>query len=142
MFAEHQNVKIYASNIADIVTVASTTIANVTIVAYYLDRLTVKNNVFKPTQKQSIGIIEVCFINGHYDLIVNTTAQAELEYDSTIFNNSKRNSSKISTLQCLKLHSLQFFSSAQRLKLSAEVQEDQQSPLMPYSYSSPVKQQL
>ena len=86
MFGRTSKCKIYASNIADIVTVASTTIANVTIVAYYLDRLTVKINVFKPTQKQSIGIIEVCFINGHYDLIVNTTAQAELEYDSTIFN--------------------------------------------------------
>ena len=95
--AEYQNEKIYTSNIVDIVTVALGTVANI-IVAYYLDGLTVKNNVFKPTQKQSIAIVEVCFINVHYDLIVDTTAQAELEYESIIFNQDFKISAK-DTLQ-------------------------------------------
>ena len=49
--AEYQNVKIYTSNIVDIVIVASVTVANIAIVAYYLDGLTIKNHVFKPTKK-------------------------------------------------------------------------------------------
>ena len=48
---EYQNVKIYTSNIVDIVIVASVTVANIAIVAYYLDGLTIKNHVFKPTKK-------------------------------------------------------------------------------------------
>ena len=117
--AEYQNKKIYTSNIVDIVIVALATVANITIVTYYLDGLTVKNNVFKPTQKQSIAIVEVCFINGHYDLIVNATAQAELEYESIIFNQNFKTSAKEthqksppSKIQ----HALQFFSSTQRFK--------------------------
>ena len=39
--AEYQNVKIYTSNIVDIVIVALATVVNITIVAYYLDGLTV-----------------------------------------------------------------------------------------------------
>ena len=69
-----QNIKIYTSNIVDIVIVALATVANMTIVANYLDGLTVKNHVFKPTQKQSIAIIDVCFINLHYELMIDTTA--------------------------------------------------------------------
>ena len=112
------------------------TVANITIVANYLDGLTVKNHVFKPTQKQSIAIIEVQFISGYYELIVDTTAQAELEYESITFNqdfntSAKETLKKISTLQFLQLHSLQFFSLTQRLKLSAGQQEKQQRPLMP-----------
>ena len=52
--AEYQNEKIYTSNIVDIVIVALAIEANITIFAYYLGGLTVKNLVFKPTQKQSI----------------------------------------------------------------------------------------
>ena len=40
--AEYQIVKIYTSNIVDIVIVALATVANITIFAYYLDGLTVK----------------------------------------------------------------------------------------------------
>ena len=134
--AEYQNIKIYKSNIVDIVIVALATVDNITIVANYLDGLTVKNHVFKPTQKQSIAIIEVQFISGYYELIVDTTAQAELEYESITFNqdfntSAKETLKKISTLQFLQLHSLQFFSLTQRLKLSAGQQEKQQRPLMP-----------
>ena len=83
--AEYQNVKIYTSNIVDIVIVALATVANITIFAYYLDGITVKNLVFKPTRKQiSIAINKACFINDHYELIVNATAQAELEYESVM----------------------------------------------------------
>ena len=81
---KYQNEKFYTSNIVDII-VALATVTNVTIAAYYLDRLTVKNHVFKPTQKQSIANIELCFINGHYDLIVDATVQAELEYEKVLF---------------------------------------------------------
>ena len=49
--AEYQNEKIYRSNIVDIAIVALAAIANITIVAYYFDGPTVKNHVFKPTQK-------------------------------------------------------------------------------------------
>ena len=58
--AEHQNEKIYTSNIVDIVIFALATVANITIVAYYLDDLTVTNHVFKPTQKYSIANILKC----------------------------------------------------------------------------------
>ena len=89
-------------------------------------------------------IIEVCFINGHYELIVDATAQSELEYDRTIFKEDFKTSAK-ETLQkppsSKTQHSLQFFSSTQRLKLSAKQQEAQQRPLMPNSFSPPVKQQ-
>ena len=96
--AEYQNVKIYTSDIVDIVIVVLTTMTNITIVAYYLDGLTVKNHALKPTQMQSIAIIEVCFINGHYELIVNATAEAELEHESIIFNQDFKTSAK-ETLQ-------------------------------------------
>ena len=76
---EYRNVKIHTSNIVDIAIVALAAVASITIVTYYLDGLTVKNHVFKPTKKQIIAIIEVCFINGHFELIVDVTAQAELE---------------------------------------------------------------
>ena len=72
--AECQNEKISTSNIFDIAIVALTTVASITIFAYYLDGLTIKNHVFRPTQKQSIAFVEVCFINGNYDLIVDATA--------------------------------------------------------------------
>ena len=83
--AEYQNKNIYTSNIVDTVIVALTTVANITIVSYYLDGLTVKNHVFKPTQKQSNAIAEVCSIIGHYHLIANTTDHAEIEYESIIY---------------------------------------------------------
>ena len=86
----------------------------------------------------------MCFINGHYDLIVNATAQAELEYESIIFNQDFKTSGKetIQKFPPSKIqHSLQFFSSTQRLKLSAEQQETQQHPLIPNSYPPSVKQQ-
>ena len=51
MFSRYQNVKIYTSSIVDIAIVALATVANITIVAYYLDGLTIKNHVFKPTKK-------------------------------------------------------------------------------------------
>ena len=76
--------KKFTRQIVDIAIAASATVANITIVAYYLDGLTVKTHVFKPTQKQSIAIFEVCFINGHYDLFFDASAQAELEYESII----------------------------------------------------------
>ena len=91
--AEYQIVKIYTSNIVDIVIVALATVANITIFAYYLDGLTVKNHVFKPTRKQiSIAINKACFINVHYELIVDATAQAELEYESIIFKQDLKTS--------------------------------------------------
>ena len=117
--AEYQNENIYTSNIVDII-VALATVTNITIVAYYLDGLTVKNHVFKPTQKQSIAIIEVCFINGYYDLIVDATAQGELKYESIIFNQDFKTSAKKTPQKpppSKTQHSLQFFSTTQRLKL-------------------------
>ena len=94
------------------------TVTNITIVAYYLDGLTVKNHVFKPTQKQSIAIIEVCFINGHYDLIVDATAQTKPKYESMFFNQDFKTSAK-ETLQTpppsKAQHFVQFFSTRQRL---------------------------
>ena len=74
------------------------TVTNITIVAYYLDGLTVKNHVFKPTPKQSIAIIEVYFINGHYNLIVDATAQTKPKYESMFFNQDFKTSAK-ETLQ-------------------------------------------
>ena len=50
--AEYQNVKIYTSSIVDVVIVALETIANITTIAHYLDGLTIKNHVFKPTKRQ------------------------------------------------------------------------------------------
>ena len=125
--AEYQIVKIYTSNIVDIVIVALATVANITIFAYYLDGLTVKNHVFKPTRKQiSIAINKACFINVHYELIVDATAQAELEYESIIFKQDLKTSAE-EILQkspsSKTQHSFQFLSSKQRLKLSAEEQD-------------------
>ena len=124
--AEYQNVKIYTSTIADIVIDALATVANITIVAYYLDGLTVKNHVIKPTKKQSIATNEACFINGHYELFVDATVQAELEYESIICKQDFKTSTK-ETLQksspSKTQHSLQFYSSTQHLKLSAEQQD-------------------
>ena len=124
--AEYQNVKIYTSNIVDIVIVALATVANITIVAYYLDGLTVKNHVIKPIKKQSIATDEACFINGHYELFADATAQTELEYESIIFKQDFKTSAK-ETLQKFPpsktQHSLQFFSSIQHLKLSVEDQD-------------------
>ena len=48
--AEYQNVKIYTLTIVDIVIAALATVANITIVVYYLDGLTVNNHVIKPTK--------------------------------------------------------------------------------------------
>ena len=125
--AEYQIVKIYTSNIVDIVIVALATVANITIFAYYLDGLTVKNHVFKPTRKQiSIAINKACFINVHYELNVDATAQAELECESIIFKQDLKTSAK-EILQkspsSKTQHSFQFLSSKQRLKLSAEEQD-------------------
>ena len=124
---KYQNEKFYTSNIVDII-VALATVTNITIAAYYLDRLTVKNHVFKPTQKQSIANIELCFITVHYDLIVDATVQAELEYESIIFAQDFKTSAE-ETLQksppSKTQHSLQFFSATQRLRLLAEQQEGQ-----------------
>ena len=124
---KYQNEKFYTSNIVDII-VALATVTNITIAAYYLDRLTVKNHVFKPTQKQSIANIELCFITVHYDLIVDVTVQAELEYESIIFAQDFKTSAE-ETLQksppSKTQHSLQFFSATQRLRLLAEQQEGQ-----------------
>ena len=142
--AEYQNVKSYTSNIIDIVNVALATVANVTIVAYYLDGITAKNHVFKPTKRQSIVIIEVCFINGHYKLIIDATAQDEFEYENIIFKQDFKTSAKepIQKYPPSKSQlSLQFCSSTQHLKLSVEQQEAQKRPLMTNSFSPPLKQQ-
>ena len=117
--AEYQNQNIYTSNIVDIVIVVLANVTNKTIVAYYLDGLTVKTHVFKLTQKQSIAIIEVCFINDHYDLIADATAQTKFKYESMIFNQDFKTSAK-ETLQKppppKTQHSVQqFFSTRQRL---------------------------
>ena len=121
--AEHQNEKNYTSNIVDIVILALAAVANITIVGYYFDGLTVKKHVFKQTQKHSIAVIEVCFINGYCDLIVDSTVRTELEYESIIFKQDFKAPAK-ETLQKSPgskiQHSLQFFSSTLRSKLSAE----------------------
>ena len=91
-------------------------VTNITIVAYDLDGLTVKNHVFKPTKKLSIAINEVYFINGHYELFVDALAQAELEYESIIFKQDFKTSAKETLQKCppsKTQHSLQFFSSTQ-----------------------------
>ena len=87
--AEHQNEKMCTAIIVDFVILALATEAITTIVAYYLDGLTIKNHIFKPTQIHSITIIEVCFINGHSNLIVEAKVRIELYYKSTIFKVNK-----------------------------------------------------
>ena len=57
----------------DTVIVALATISKATIVAYYPDQEMVKNYIFKPLSSESKTIIELAFINGHYDLIVDKT---------------------------------------------------------------------
>ena len=68
----------------------------------------------------------MCFINGHYELFVDATAQAGLKYESIIFKQDFKTSNE-ETIQksppSKTQHSLQFFSSTQRLKLSAEQQD-------------------
>ena len=88
---EHQNEKMYTAIIVDFVILALATEAITTIVAYYLDGLTIKNHIFTAyiTQIHSITIIEVCFINGHYNLIVEAKVRIELYYKSTIFKVNK-----------------------------------------------------
>ena len=83
--AEHQNEQNDTSNIVDFVILALAAVANITIVGYYFDGLTVKKHVFKQIQKHSIAVIEVCFISGYCDLIVDSTVRTELEYEIIIF---------------------------------------------------------
>ena len=62
---------------------------------------------------------EVCFINGHYQLFVDATAQAEAKQD---FKTSAKETLQKSPPSKTE-HSLQFFSLTQHLKLSAEQQD-------------------
>ena len=68
---EYEQRKKYNANIVDIIIVALATISKASIVAYYIDKETVKNYIFKSSIGDSKTIIELAFINGHYDLIVD-----------------------------------------------------------------------
>ena len=68
---EYEQNKNYTTNIVDTVIVALATITKATIVPYYQDKEMVKNYIFKPLSSESKTIIELAFINGHCDLIVD-----------------------------------------------------------------------
>ena len=70
---EYEQNKNYTTNIVDTVIVALATITKATIVAYYQYKEMVKNYIFKPLSSESKTIIELVFINRHYDLIVYKT---------------------------------------------------------------------
>ena len=50
------------------------TICKASIVVYYPGKEIVKNYIFKPLNSESKTIIELAFLNGHYDLIVIKSA--------------------------------------------------------------------
>ena len=59
--------KIYASNIVDPFFSSLATVCKATIITYYI---TVQNNILTSSKNESTVVIEVCFVNGHYDLVI------------------------------------------------------------------------
>ena len=68
---EYEQNKNYTTNIVYTVIVTLATISKATVVAYYPDKEIVKKYIFNPLSSESKTIIELAFINGHCDLIVD-----------------------------------------------------------------------
>ena len=62
--------KIYTSNIVDPFFSSLATVCKATIITYYITDDTVQNHLFTPLKNESTVVIEVCFVNGHYDLVI------------------------------------------------------------------------
>ena len=62
----------YSSNVVDLFLVALSDVCKATIIAYYTaDDDTIKHHIFHPTHGDSSTLIEVSFVGGHYDLVVD-----------------------------------------------------------------------
>ena len=46
------------------------TICEATTITYNFTDATVQNHIFKPLKNENTVLIEVCFVNGHYDLVI------------------------------------------------------------------------
>ena len=67
----YEKKKIYHSDIVDLITAALTDICSVTMIAYYSTNSDMQSHIFQPPNEKSKTCLELSFVNGHYDLVVN-----------------------------------------------------------------------
>ena len=71
---EYKQNKNFTSNIFDIIILGLAIISKTTIVLCYPNKEVVKSYIFKPLDSESKTVIELAFINGHFDLVVDKAA--------------------------------------------------------------------
>ena len=67
---QYEENKVYTSNTVDFFLSSLATIVKATSRVYYITDATVQNHIFIPLKNKSKVAIEVCFVNGHYDLVI------------------------------------------------------------------------
>ena len=67
----YEKKKIYDLYIVDLIIAALTDICSVTIIGYYSINSDVQSHIFQPPNKTSKTCLELSFVNGHYDLVVD-----------------------------------------------------------------------
>ena len=68
---EYEQIKNYTTYIVDTAIAVLATVSKTGVVGYFLHKEMMKDFIFKPLNSESKTIIELAFINGHYDLIVD-----------------------------------------------------------------------
>ena len=67
----YEKKKMYDLYIVDLIIAALTDICSVTIIGYYSINSDVQSHIFQPPNKTSKTCLELSFVNGHYDLVVD-----------------------------------------------------------------------
>ena len=67
----YEKKKIYDSDTADLIIAALTDIYSVTTIEYYSTNSDVQSDIFQPPNETSKTCLELSFVNGSYDLVVD-----------------------------------------------------------------------
>ena len=81
---QYDDNKVYASNIGDLFLGSLATVCKATSRVYYITDGTFQNNVFIPLKNESKVAVEVCFVNGHTDLVIQKEVVFEIKVEDSL----------------------------------------------------------
>ena len=81
---QYDDNKVYASNIGDLILGSLATVSKATSRVYYITDGTFQNNVFIPLKNESKVAVEVCFVNGHPDLVIQKEVVFEIKVEDLL----------------------------------------------------------
>ena len=92
---QYDDNKVYTSNIVDQFLGSLVTACKATSIVYYITDGTFRNNIFIPLKNKSNVAVEVCFVNGHTDLVVQKDVVFEIKAEDSLSVTSPKRTADI-----------------------------------------------